>query len=104
MPKDKCYVGLNAEAYGGMNPTGNIIRDAWVFGLIPETEDCTGWTMQGIDALYDKVSAAWTPYGHLVSNLPKDLRERHERIYTAAVLRAQSLGWHPDLEFAEDPW
>jgi hypothetical protein len=81
-----------------MNPTGNIIRDAWVFGIIPETETCEGWMLQGIHALYDKVTKAWEPYGHLVSNLPDDLRERHERIYSEAVKRARQEGWDPELD------
>jgi hypothetical protein len=32
-----------------MTPTGNIIRDAWVFGIIPEEDACAGWTVQGTD-------------------------------------------------------
>jgi hypothetical protein len=97
MDKSKRYSGIDQDPHGAINPTGNIIRDAWVFGIIPESETCAGWTVQGIDALYDKVTAAWAPYGHLVSNLPQDLRERHQRIYTAAVERARSLGWDPEL-------
>jgi hypothetical protein len=97
MEKTKVYQGLNQDPQGGMTPTGNIVRDAWVFGLIPEDQDCAGWTIQGIEALYDKVSAAWAPYGHLASRLPPELRERHARIYAAAVARARAEGWNPDL-------
>ena len=93
---DTKYMGINNDPHGAMNPTGNIIRDAWVFGIIPESETCEGWLIQGIDNLYDKVSAAWEPYGNLVSNLPPDLRERHARIYAAAVEQARSKGWDPD--------
>jgi hypothetical protein len=95
--KAKIYEGIDKEPKGAMNPTGNIIRDAWLFGLIPEDETCAGWTVQGIDALYDKVTAAWAPYGHLVSNLPPELREKHQRIYDAATARARELGWDPEL-------
>lgn len=95
--KEKIYAGIDQDPKGAMNPTGNIIRDAWVFGLIPETETCAGWTVQGIDALYDKVTRAWEPYGHLVSNLPPELRERHETIYRQAVERAREQGWDPEL-------
>jgi hypothetical protein len=97
MDKLKRYMGIDKDPHGAMNPTGNIIRDAWVFGIIPETETCAGWTVQGIDALYDKVSVAWEPYGNMVSNLPPELRERHQRIYAAAVKQARSLGWNPEL-------
>ena len=51
--KDKRSLGIHKESRGGMTPTGNIVRDAWVFGIIPETEACEGWTVQGIDALND---------------------------------------------------
>ena len=95
---DKRYEGIDKDPTGAMNPTGNIIRDAWVFGLIPETETCAGWTLQGIDALYDKVTREWDKYGHLVSNLPPELRERHQRIYAEAVARARALGWNPELD------
>ncbi|BAN68640.1 hypothetical protein [endosymbiont of unidentified scaly snail isolate Monju] len=95
---DKRYEGIDKDPTGAMNPTGNIIRDAWVFGLIPETETCAGWTLQGIDALYDKVTREWDKYGHLVSNLLPELRERHQRIYAEAVARARALGWNPELD------
>lgn len=91
------YVGIDEEVFGGMTPTGTIIRDAWVFGIIPDSENCAGWNVQGIQSLYDKVSAAREPYDHLVSNLPPDLRERHQRIYEAAVQKAKALGWDPEL-------
>jgi len=98
MRNSKRYQGIDKDPNGGMTPTGNIIRDAWVFGIIPETETCAGWTLQGIDALYDKVTEAWAPYGHLASRLPPTLRERHQRIYDAAVQNARKQGWVPDLE------
>lgn len=97
MSSDKRYVGIDNEAHG-MTPTANIVRDAWVFGIIPETETCANWTVQGLEDLYDKVSEAWKPYGHLVSRLPDELKERHHRIYTAAIEKARASGWNPDLE------
>ncbi len=97
MKKSIRYSGIDNDPTGAMNPTGNIIRDAWVFEIIPETQTCEGWTIQGIDDLYDKVTAEWDKYGHLASNLPDDLRKNHARIYNAAVERARSLGWDPSL-------
>ena len=98
MTKPKTYQGIDQGPTGGMTPTANIIRDAWVFGIIPETETCAGWTLQGIESLYDKVSDAWAPYGHLASRLPSELRERHARIYAAAVKHARAQGWDPELD------
>ena len=95
--KAKIYDGIDKDPHGAMNPTGNIIRDAWVFGIIPETETCEGWEVKGIDGLYDKVTAAWEPYGHRVSNLPEDLQKRHRRIYEEAIATARTKGWDPEL-------
>ena len=66
MANSKIYEGIDKDPTGAMNPTGNIIRDAWVFGLISETETCAGWTVGGLNSLYDKVVEAWAPYGLLV--------------------------------------
>ena len=97
MDKNKRYAGIDKDPSGAMNPTGNIIRDAWLFGLIPESETCEGWNIQGIDALYDKVSLEWEKYGHRVSALPPELAEKHRRIYDDAVARAKAKGWDPEL-------
>lgn len=96
--KNKIYEGIDKQPQGGMTPTGNIIRDAWVFGILPEEETCAGWTIQGIEGLYDQVTEAWKPFGHLVSRLPPELRARHERIYSAAIERARAEGWNPELD------
>lgn len=96
--RKKIYGGIHKEPRGGMTPTANIVRDAWVFGLLPEEQTCEGWTIQRIEELYDQVHAAWHPYGHLASRLPPELAERHARIYAAAVDRARAEGWNPDLD------
>ncbi len=97
MRSDKTYCGIDDDEFGGMTPNGTIIRDAWVFGIIPETEKCKGWTVDRFQILYDKVFEAWAPYGHLVTNLPPDLRERHERIHQEAIDTAKKKGWTADL-------
>jgi hypothetical protein len=99
---ERRYEGIDQDPNGAMNPTGNIIRDAWVFGLIPESETCKGWTMGGIQGLYEKVTQAWAPYAHIPSRLPPELLERHRRIYSAAVERARSLGWDPDRALEDE--
>jgi hypothetical protein len=99
---ERKYVGIDKDPKGAMNPTGNIIRDAWVFGLIPESETCEGWSRHGIQDLYEKVTSAWEPYAHLPSRLPPDLLERHRRIYAAAVENAKHRGWDPDSELADE--
>jgi hypothetical protein len=92
------YPGIHDDLYGGMTDIGRIIRDAWVFGLLPETESCTGWERARFDELYSAVSEAWEPYGNLASRLPPALRERHARIFDEAVRRARALGWSPELD------
>ena len=65
--------------------------------LIPESQTCEGWPMGQIDGLYEQVTEAWMPYGHLVSNLPPELGRKHREIYDAAVARARERGWDPEL-------
>lgn len=100
--KRKNYQGIDKDPTGAMNPTGNIIRDAWLFDLIPQTETCEGWTVEGIESLYEKVTREWDKYGHLVSNLPPELGQRHRRIYDAAIARARELGWDPEACLDDD--
>ena len=92
------YVGIDKEVNGGMTTIGKIIRDAWVFGLIPETETCEGWNYAAIDALLDKVNAEWDKYGCLVSHLPEELYERHQKIHGAAMSKAREAGWRGEHE------
>ncbi len=98
MAKAQTYVGIDNEINGGMTSIGKIIRDAWVFGLIPETETCEGWNLAGIDALMQKVNAEWDKYGCLVSQLPKELAERHARIHGEAIEKARAAGWTGEIE------
>lgn len=98
MSKPEKYVGINNDINAGMTTIGKIIRDAWVFGIIPETETCEGWNIAGIDSLLDKVNAEWDKYGCMVSMLPEQLRERHQRIYEQAIKAAQAAGWEGDDE------
>jgi len=70
------YVGIDNDINGGMTNIGKIIRDAWVFELLPESETCEGWNLAGIDALLQKVNAEWDKYGCMVSQLPDELRHR----------------------------
>ena len=93
----KSYVGVHKDKNNGLTTVGNIVRDAWVFGLIPESESCEGWSYGRIQQLYDQVGKAWEPYGHLASKLPEELRARHARIYEEAVRGAREQGWDPEL-------
>ena len=98
MEKPKIYVGIDKDINGGMTTIGKLIRDAWVFELIPETETCAGWNLGGIDALLDKVNQEWDKYGCMVSQLPENLRQRHTRIHDAAIAHAKKMGWTGEIE------
>lgn len=102
MNKPNTYVGINNDLNGGMTTIGKIIRDAWVFELIPETETCEGWNLAGVDALLQRLNGEWDKYGCLVSHLPETLRERHERIHGAAMLRARESGWCGEHETEDE--
>ncbi|SKA74320.1 hypothetical protein SAMN02745130_01372 [Thiothrix eikelboomii] len=92
------YVGIDHDINGGMTTIGKIIRDAWVFDLIPETETCANWNLAGIDALLQKVNAEWDKYGCLVSRLPPELAARHQQIHDAAIAKARAAGWSGEHE------
>lgn len=100
MAKTQTYEGIDQDLHCGMTATGRLIRDAWVFGLLPETETCAGWTLSRINALLNQVNDEWDKYGCLASQLPEDLRERHHKIHAAAIERARAAGWSG--EFATD--
>ncbi|MGM0595035.1 MAG: hypothetical protein ACQETD_10905 [Pseudomonadota bacterium] len=101
-PAQKKYVGIDNDLNGGMTDTGKIIRDAWVFGIIPESETCEGWLTPGLEELWRKVDLEWEKYGFLVSNLPDDLRERFMRIHDAAVAKARAAGWDADRDMEDN--
>ena len=100
--KPQFYVGINNDINGGMTPIGRVVRDAWVFQLLPETETCENWDLRKIEALQDKVHAEWDKYGCLVSRLPDELRQRHERIYNEAINKAKTAGWEGEDETKDD--
>jgi hypothetical protein len=95
---DKTYVGIDEDLENGMTPTARLVLDARVLGLIADDETCRGWNVQGIQSLYDRVSAAWERYGHLPSRLPDELRQKHARLFEAAIAIARQNGWDPDGE------
>ncbi|HEY9164280.1 MAG TPA: hypothetical protein VIN57_06685 [Magnetovibrio sp.] len=98
----KRYVGIDNDINGAMTDTAKIIRDAWVFGIIPETETCKGWVAQGIEDLWRKVDAEWEKYGFLVANLPDPIREKFMRIQSEAVEKAKANGWDGADELVGD--
>ncbi|MEQ1815077.1 MAG: hypothetical protein ABL861_01145 [Nitrosomonas sp.] len=97
---EQFYVGIDQDQNAGLTHLGRIVRDAWVFGILPETETCAGWSGAQMQSLYEKVHNAWEPYAHLPSRLPEDLRERHTRLYNEAISSAKEKGW--DAELKED--
>ena len=91
------YVGLRNEVNSGMTHFGQMVRDGWVFGIIPETQDCVNWDAGQMQLLYEKVYAEWEKYAHLPSHLPDELRARHAKIYQDAIAHAKASGWNPEL-------
>lgn len=90
------YVGFNQDHHG-ITQLGRIVLDGWVFGFIPETEDCAGWDLARMQVLMDKVQSEWDKYGNLPSRLPDDLRRRHVALYEKAMTLAKTKGWDPEL-------
>ena len=91
------YGGIDQDTNGGMTAAGRIIRDAWAFGIIPETETCAGWNKQALEDLWNRTHAEWEKYGHQVNQLPEEIRERYLRIQRLAFERARAAGWDASL-------
>ncbi|MCX7945940.1 MAG: hypothetical protein N2557_03085 [Hydrogenophilus sp.] len=91
------YPGFFADGHG-LTGWGRVILDAWVFGLLPETEDCRNWTVGQLQRLQQEVEAKWDEFGGLPSLLPEPLQRRHAERYEWAVARARTLGWDPTLD------
>jgi hypothetical protein len=90
------YVGYHQDRHG-ITQLGRIVLDGWLFGFIPETEDCAGWDLGRMQILMDKVEHEWDKYSNLPSRLPPELRERHTALYEQAVTAARKRGWNPEL-------
>lgn len=90
------YVGFNHDKHG-MTQLGRIVLDGWLFGFIPEAEDCAGWELGRMQMLMDRVQNEWDKYGNLPSRLPDDLRQRHGELYALAMRQARDRGWDPEL-------
>ena len=90
------YLGFHQDKHG-MTQLGRIVLDGWLFGLIPESEDCAGWDLGRMQMLMEKVQAEWDKYANLPSRLPTELRERHAEIYARALVQARDKGWDPEL-------
>jgi hypothetical protein len=91
------YCGFNADTHG-ITQLGRIVLDAWLFDLIPRSEDCAGWDLQRMQALMDQTNARWDEYGNLPSRLPPELVQRHTELYAWATERARQRGWDPELD------
>ncbi len=91
------YAGIEEDERAGLTHLGRIVRDAWVFGILPESETCAGWNGARMQQLYEQVYAAWEPYAHLPSRLPEPLRKRHESLYAQAIDNAKQRGWNAEL-------
>lgn len=90
------YAGFNQDTHG-ITMLGRIVLDAWVFELLPKTEDCAGWDLPRMQQLMQQVNERWDEYGTLPSRLPPELRERHTELYAWATTRARERGWDPEL-------
>lgn len=95
MSADK-YVGLNQDRHG-ITQLGRVVMDGWLFGFIPESEDCAGWSLGQMQQLMDRVDREWDQYGNLPSRLPAEMQARHAVLYARATERAREKGWNPEL-------
>ena len=69
---NKTYAGYNHDKHG-ITTMGRVVLDAWVFGFLPETEDCAGWDLGRMQVLMEKVETEWDKFStHSGSRLSED--------------------------------
>jgi hypothetical protein len=90
------YPGFHHDKHG-ITTIGRVVLDSWVFGFLPETEDCAGWDLGQLQVLMEKVEAEWDKYMNLPSRLPPELQARHTALYQMAMEEARKKGWDPEL-------
>ncbi|MCH9741913.1 MAG: hypothetical protein K0U21_01765 [Proteobacteria bacterium] len=94
--RPQTYPGLDNDQWGGFTHTGEIIRNARIFGFIPENETCQGWRMDQIEVLWDKVNDYWDQHGAQANKLPPEVFSKFEQVHAAAMEKAKSMGWTPE--------
>ena len=87
MPSHKQSVEMHNDPSASEIDRGRVIRDAWVFGIVPESESCDGWTIQALVQLEHKVNEVWKKYDFKAANLPPHIRTHFDRIYGAEAQR-----------------
>lgn len=97
MPEHKC-AGIYNDETGELTTFGQVVMDAWVFEIIPASENCEGWDDSRMQALSDEVSAAWQPYENSPRNLPDDLRMRHAMIHEQARMHGERPDWDENID------
>ena len=90
------YEGFNQDPHG-MTILGRIELDAWLFDLLPRSEDCTGCDLQRMQKLMDQVNNRWDENGNIPSRLASVLLEKHTVLFDWATRRARVRGWDPEL-------
>ncbi len=96
------YCGIYDDKFGGLTALGNLIRDAWVFDILPESQTCKGWAIGAFEQLQDDLEAEKTKYGVSVRSWPEEIQARHFRIQDEAVKRAREHGWDPDADLEDE--
>ena len=96
MSDKQTYAGFNQDTHG-ITTLGRVVLDAWLFDLLPRSEDCAGWDIQRMQRLMQQVNEHWDAHSNLPSCLPPELRERHTELYAWATARARERGWDPEL-------
>ena len=49
------YVGFHNDRHG-ITQLGRVVLDGWLFGFLPESEDCTGWELGRMQAQIGRAS------------------------------------------------
>lgn len=56
---ERTYVGIDNNQFGDMTALSGLVKVALIFGLLPESQTCEGWTHAAMEALGEKVRREW---------------------------------------------
>ncbi len=98
----RVYPGYDADPNYGMSQEAKLIRDAWAFGLLPETEKCEGWRADQFERLWEQVDAVWEKADFRVAKLPPEIQEKYMALQLEALKNAKAQGWEPEALLAND--
>lgn len=100
--RQRLYPGYDNDPNLGMSQEAKLIRQAWAFDLLPESEKCVNWRVDQFEELWDKVNSVWEKAEFRLENLPDEVQKRYMDLQNSAFEAARQQGWDPNKLIEDD--